>query len=129
MVLPVWVRGAVVVCGSVLLPACAQTPVQAAVQSPVHASSLPSQPAAPAALAGRYIVVLKPEVTDVQAAAEALLRGIPGSRLHHVYTHALKGFSASVPAAALDGLRRHPDVQSIEPDQPVQAFPAAPGRP
>lgn len=130
MVFLVLARCAAVVCGLVLLPACAQTPMQAGAQPPVQAapSPTPSSPVPPA-LVGRYIVLLQPEVADVQAAAEALTRGIPGARVHQVYTRALKGFSASVPAVALDALRRHPDVHSIEPDQPVQAYPAAPGRP
>ena len=116
MVFNAFWRGVALVCGLGVLPACAQTGLQAT----PHA---PAGPVALQELAGRYIVVFQPEVADPQAAAQALVRLIPGLRLHQVYTHALKGFSASVPASALEALRRHPQVQSIEPDQPMQAYP------
>src|SRR5512135_375721 len=84
---------------------------------------MPTTPAAPQALAAtdrpdltdRYIVVFRPSVADVDALVEALTRahgGTPGYRFHTV----LKGYAATLPAAALDGIRRNPNVEYVEPD-------------
>lgn len=64
----------------------------------------------------RYIVVFRPGVGNPAAEAEGLARAARG-RLHHVYTTALKGFAATLPAAALAGLRNNPNIVSIEQDQ------------
>ncbi len=66
---------------------------------------------------GRYIVVLRNDGTDPSAAAE-VVRG-QGGQLHHTYRGALKGFAATLPEAALQGLRNNPHVDFIEQDQTV----------
>lgn len=91
-------------------------PAQA--QGKPEAASHPGGPSAP--LKDRYIVVFKNEVTDPQAQAQSLVRGVANGRLHHVYGSALKGFSATLPAQALDGIRRNPNVVSVEPDFSVR---------
>ena len=70
---------------------------------------------------GRYIVVLRDDVGDPRAAANALAR-THGLGLGLVYSSALKGFSASIPERALDALARDPRIDYIEADQWVQAF-------
>src|SRR5262249_33271418 len=65
---------------------------------------------------GRYIVVLKDDGTDPQTTANELGRA-HGLALGHVYSRALKGFSAAIPERALAGLRRDPRVDFIQPDQ------------
>src|SRR5262249_26520712 len=45
-----------------------------------------------------------------------------GLGLQHIYTAALKGFSARVPEAALALLESDPDVAYVEPDRYVEAF-------
>ncbi len=67
---------------------------------------------------GRYIVVFKDSVANPAAEAANLVRGL-GGRLHHSYTSAIKGFAASLPAAALQGIRNNPNVDYIEQDQTV----------
>lgn len=62
---------------------------------------------------GRYIVLFKDSVADPSAEAASAVRGL-GGQVHHTYTAALKGFAATLPDAALQGLRRNPHVESIE---------------
>src|SRR5213593_2044649 len=45
-----------------------------------------------------------------------------GLAMGHIYKYALKGFSAVIPAAALDAIRHDPRVNFVEQDQMVQAF-------
>lgn len=94
----------------------------------VSAPVVLAQPAAPAAatypfaaaksIPGRYIVVFKDSVTNPAAEAANAMRGL-GGQLHHTYSRALKGFSASLPEAALQALRNNPNVDYIEQDQSV----------
>jgi len=67
---------------------------------------------------GRYIVVLKNSVSDADAEAGKLMRGL-GGQLHHTYARALKGFAATLPDAALQGIRNNPNVDYIEQDQTI----------
>lgn len=71
--------------------------------------------------AGDYIVVFRDGVQDVPGLARQLT-GAAGGELGYTYQHAIRGFSARMPAAALNGLRNHPLIEFIEADQPVTAF-------
>ncbi len=71
------------------------------------------------AIADRYIVVFKPGVANPAQEADNLMRG-SGGQIHHRYSHAIKGFAATIPAAALEGIRRNPNVESVEQDASVQ---------
>src|SRR2546422_208472 len=66
-----------------------------------------------------YIVVLKPGTNPAAVAAEHTVR--LGLQVGFVYTQALQGYSALVPAAALDALRNDACVAYVERDQPVRA--------
>ncbi len=70
---------------------------------------------------GEYIVVFRDGVQDVPGLARQLT-GAARGELGYTYQHAIRGFSARMPAAALNGLRNHPLVEFIEADQPVSAF-------
>ena len=63
----------------------------------------------------RYIVVFKNQVTQPAAEAGMLHRKF-GFEMGHVYENVFRGFSASIPEQALNGLRNHPMVDFIEPD-------------
>jgi len=74
-----------------------------------------------AVIPGYYIIVLRDTVADPAAVATELAR-VHGLGLGHVYSHALKGFSAQVPASRLNALGRDPRVQFIEADQTARTF-------
>ncbi len=69
-------------------------------------------------VAGRYIVVFKGNVNNPAAEAADVMRGL-GGQVHHVYSHAIKGFTATLPDAALQSIRNHPNVDYVEQDQTV----------
>jgi subtilisin family serine protease len=70
------------------------------------------------AIPGQYIVVFKDTVGDAPGRARALASA-NGLGVLHTYQHALKGFSATVPAARLAMLRSSPDIAFVVPDQTV----------
>lgn len=69
----------------------------------------------------RVIVTLKEDTADPAAIAQGLIRG-HGGALGHTYVHALKGFAAQLPSAAIQSLQKNPQVKFIEPDLVMQAF-------
>jgi subtilisin family serine protease len=69
-------------------------------------------------IAGQYIVTFKTSVTDSHAAAASIVSS-QGGRLRHAYSHAFKGFAATLPDAAVQALRNNPNVERIEQDQTV----------
>jgi subtilisin family serine protease len=89
------------------MPAAADAGVQAAA---------PLLAAAPGkGVRDRYIVVFHDGAQDVPGLAKRLVTAHGGS-LHHTYTHALRGFAATLAPAAVDALRRNPNVAYVEQD-------------
>lgn len=72
---------------------------------------------APKRIPGQYIVVFKQGVagTSMQSTHERV-RGM-GGKVGHIYTTAVRGFSATLPDSAVRELRAMPDVAYIEVDQ------------
>ncbi len=66
----------------------------------------------------RYIVTFKPSVANVAQEVDNLMRG-KGGQIHFRYSNAIKGFAASIPASALDGIKNNPNVESVEQDATV----------
>jgi subtilisin family serine protease len=64
-------------------------------------------------LTDRYIVVFR---DDAPPGLANSLAAAAGATVHYTYEHALNGFAATIPAAALDGIARNPYVAYIEPD-------------
>lgn len=92
----------------------------AAVASFVAAGLTPSSPAVAKPEKQRIIV----QFHDLGPSADvpAIARGLVGAgrgRLHAVYQHAIQGFAAELPAAAVAALERHPLVAAVTPDQIV----------
>jgi len=77
--------------------------------SPVYSSSPGGQ------LVDRFIVVFRDHVSDPDALIDQLTGGT-GALVHYRYRYAIKGFAARIPAAALEGIRRNPNVAYIEAD-------------
>lgn len=92
-----------------LVPAVALAALGGALVAPSQAAPVPR---------ASYVVTLAPSVVSPQAVA-ALTRPLGGT-VGHVYTHALKGFSVTLPVAALPALRLLPGVAAIEPDGVVR---------
>ena len=69
---------------------------------------------------GQYIVVLKDAVASPQGVASEMVKA-KGLTVNAVYSSALKGFAASIPAAQLDNIARDPRVQFISEDREVSA--------
>jgi subtilisin family serine protease len=84
--------------------------------------SHPAAAAAPARLIeGQYIVVFKANVADVDGTVDRVSRG-RGLGILHRYHNVLKGFAATIPAAALPFIEKSPYVDYVVQDQEVQAF-------
>jgi subtilisin len=71
---------------------------------------------------GRYIVLLKDDVSDSRTQALALAQQF-GFSVDVTYAFAVKGFAANMGEAAADALRRNPLVAVVEQDQVATAFP------
>ena len=61
-----------------------------------------------------YIVVLDADANASDVAAQHARRF--GANVSHVYTHALKGYAALLPAGAVEGIARSPQVAWVEAD-------------
>ncbi|MGH2812998.1 MAG: protease inhibitor I9 family protein, partial [Actinomycetota bacterium] len=72
-------------------------------------------PAASAGEAGRYIVVLKDSVSKPGSVASDHAKK-HGAQVGFVYTRALKGYSAAIPAARLKAVADDPRVAYLESD-------------
>ena len=70
-------------------------------------------------LVNRYIVTFKPSVANPSLEADKLMKG-NGGQIHFKYSTAIKGFAATLPAAALNALRNNPNIESIEQDKTVR---------
>jgi subtilisin family serine protease len=64
------------------------------------------------------MVVLDDAAGDPAALASGVARS-HGGDVGHVYRHAVRGFSARLPAPAVEALRRHPRVRYVERDLPL----------
>jgi subtilisin family serine protease len=109
------------------LAACDQRPTEpAAAASAGQAGMAPLLMAGPDALPDRYVVVMKDGVTTAASVARQAVQS--GGKVHYVYSKSINGFAASLPAAAVDALRRNPQVQYVAQDAmayPTQVEPAA----
>lgn len=78
---------------------------------------------APSSMMGRYIVILSDEVDSarVEGVATELVQRHQAV-LEHVYTKAIKGFSASIPSHRLSLLLSDPQVNNVVEDWQVEAF-------
>jgi aqualysin 1 len=92
------------------LAACERIPVGLDTPSYALATSIPDS----------YIIVFHDDVGS-PASLASQLAAQHGARVHFVYTHAIKGFAATIPGAAADAIRRNPNVAYVEPNRLIQA--------
>jgi len=104
--------------GAGLLAACSESPPASA---PSEQAPAPLLAAGQSQMPDRYIVVFKSSVADVDRTTDDAVRGA-GAQVSHRYRTALKGFAAMIPAAALDGIRRNPNVEFVEADAEAHAI-------
>ena len=89
--------------------------------SPAATSTSTLEASSSTTIPGDYIVVFKSGVGDVAAKAQQLA-ATHGGKLGFTYRHALKGFSASLPAPAVEALKHNPQVAYVEEDRTVYAI-------
>ncbi|HLV25443.1 MAG TPA: S8 family serine peptidase [Gemmatimonadales bacterium] len=99
---------------TLVLAACADA------TSPPPELAPPSTRAAGQQARSSYIVTFNDGVTNVPGFARQLAAA-NGGDLTFTYEHAMRGFAALLPPAAISGLLRHPMIASIEPDGIVAA--------
>jgi subtilisin family serine protease len=114
-------RSSFLVLSALGLAACQDSPNPAAPRPQLVGNTAGISAQVGEAIPGQYIVVFKDEVRDVPEAATRLI-GQHGGTKRFTYTHALKGFSAQLPDAAVAALRRDPSVAYIEQDQVMRAI-------
>jgi subtilisin len=83
---------------------------------PLTAGTSGAAPGKQPAPVGRYIVVLRDTVPSPDLTAQRH-EGDYGARVDHVYSHALKGYSATVPANRVAALRADPNVEEVVNDE------------
>lgn len=97
-----------VAAGAMLVPGCRPQDGPSGPSEPSEISP-PPQFSSSRILADQYIVVFKANLPDPAAQARALVAQ-HGGTLRFTYTSILTGFAATLPAAAIEALRRRPDV-------------------
>ncbi|MDF1504145.1 S8 family serine peptidase [Roseisolibacter sp. H3M3-2] len=102
--------GALVLLGAVCQDPAAPTPAARAAPRAAAAPTRSSDSAA--VITGEWIVVFTDDVRDPEGTARQLVAA-NGGRLLHAYSTALRGFAASLPAPAVEALRRNPNVARV----------------
>jgi subtilisin family serine protease len=125
------IPAAAILLGTLLLAGCAKEETVLTKQQllpkniAVPSGLAPLMQAAPGAkvIKDAYIVVFRDEMdeSDVDATVNEISTGL-GAKAGFRYKKAMKGFSVTLPAPALEKLRANPNVKYIEQDQVVTAF-------
>jgi len=73
----------------------------------------------PNVIPGRYIIVFRPGMSRAEISSVAEVSARMGGQVHYIYTEALKGFAATLPDQALQGILHNPNIELIEADQTI----------
>ena len=92
-----------------------ESPLTAPTRDASGPARLLARPAGPMTVPDGWIVVFDRAVADVDGEVDAISRQ-HGIRANYRYRHAIKGFAATLPAAAVEALRNNPNVAYIEQD-------------
>ena len=79
----------------------------------------PLEPRVPLAADASYIVMLGDDAGDPAVEAAEIAREM-GGKVGHVYQHAFNGFSIELHGGAVEGLKKHSKVRSVESDGVAQ---------
>ncbi len=101
-------------------PEPAATPAPESAETP-YSSKAKSAASADATVPGQYLVVFNRSVGNVPEQAQGLTNRFNGE-LRYTYQHAVKGFAATLPEAAVSALQQNPNVQYVEADKRVYAI-------
>jgi subtilisin family serine protease len=104
-----------VVKGVVLLVLLSLFSFSPAVSSRSVGQTTPARQRLTGVIPGHYIVTFRSDVVDTVELANSL-SWQQRANLKHTFSHAIKGFSANMPARVAQLLARHPSVASVEPD-------------
>ena len=111
-------RKLAVFAGSLAFIACSEPVSAPEAMKSVPESTVRFSRSSSAPIKDEYIVVLKGDVSDVRGKANGLLRnGNSQGVLRHVYSAALKGFSANMSSAKAAEIAADPSVAYVEQDQ------------
>ncbi len=99
------------------LAAVAAAPAAAFAQAPAPVTGTGQ----PGVIPGQYIVVMKDAATEASKERTKGRARARGGQITRDYTRALKGYAAELPPAALEDVRRDPDVAYVEADAVVTA--------
>lgn len=98
-----------------IVAGCSDAPTVAPDQAGIDAAA-PLLAAAPGqGIRDRYIVVFRDDTPDAPGLATRLV-AVHGGTLYHTYRSALRGFAAELSPAAVEALRRNPQVKYVQED-------------
>ncbi len=97
------------------MAACGDLPAPVEPEAPQEIALSAAEAQAAQVGADDWIVVFRSDVADPPGLARALVAQHGGS-LRFTYEHALKGFAATLPPQALNGIRSNPHVDYVEAD-------------
>lgn len=115
---PPWLLLLIALQASILIGCSKQESMVTAPGRPGASGPAPllAKPPGPTTVPDGYIVVFHDDVADVDREVDGIGQQ-HGIRANYRYYHALKGFAATIPAAAVEALRNNPNVAYIEQDQ------------
>jgi len=106
------------------LAACSDAPVGPDLAPPASPAAARGAAREGQVIPDQYVVVFKDDVRDAPGLARQLAAA-HGGTVRYTYQHAIKGFAATLSAAAAEALRRNPNVDYVLQDERVKLVAAS----